>query len=814
METELERMIIRLIGDGTSYQRMLTQAATSTTGTARHIERGTDEASSSWQRAFASVSGYIGPLTALAGVGSAIGSVYKGVRLAATWEENEIAFGTMLGSVERGKQMVRDLQAFAAATPLNTSDLQAAAKTLMQFGTSGDEVMPTLRMLGDVTGGNAQRFGTLALAFGQMQSAGRLMGQDLLQMINAGFNPLQEISRTSGKSMAELKAQMERGGITVDMVKAAFKSATASGGQFAGLMEKQSKSLSGLFSTMQDDIDSSLREIGFAIVDTFMLKDVMQAVSQLAQLFGEFVKSAVEGVKEIGAFLGVTNEHLRAIALSVAIVTFTVLALAGAWYAVKLAIFLAGSTFNTMFGGVGIIIGFLVTAIAAVATAIMAVGGASAAWTKLKQLASDAWAYIKIVALAFWRLIKPAVDEGIKFIVAGWNIIKTVAVTVWGWITAAAMRFWNWIRPAVVAGILFIGTMWNIVSRIARETWERVKFYAQVAWEVIKEGARIAWDGVVYLFNLGRNFIAQVWQDIGGNTEITWVSIVDMIQHAFIAAEFVAMNFGRLMDYMWLTLRLGAAIALNYVMKGFPETSRVVVAVIYAIGEAWDAFINNMMYLAEIGWNFLKAGWAGVQYATAAALRGDNPLTAFQEGFEGTLRDLQGRTRYQYRGIGQAAERGFRDGMQLIDIDARALGLDEEALYAEWLQMGENLAQDFAEFRDRRILDIANFQFPGIAQAQAMGETFGGAVGTGVNEGMGKEVKKLEATNLFGADSLAKVEEQLRKINSGAQPRAGRNRNDAADARSAEGVALMRRQLAVQERIANRPPVVFQPAGL
>lgn len=92
--------------------------------------------------------------------------------------------------------------------------------------------------------GNADRFQHLALAFAQVSAAGKLTGQDLLQMVNAGFNPLQEISKKTGKSISELKDDMADGAISVKMVEDAMKGATSEGGRFFGGMEKASKTFS------------------------------------------------------------------------------------------------------------------------------------------------------------------------------------------------------------------------------------------------------------------------------------------------------------------------------------------------------------------------------------------------------------------------------------------------------------------------------------------------------------------------------------------------------------------------------------------
>ena len=102
-------------------------------------------------------------------------------------------------------------------------------------------VVPTLKMLGDIAGADQNKLNGLALVFGQIQSTGRLMGQDLLQLINQGFNPLTEISKQTGMSVADLKKAMEKGAISADMVTLAFKSATSAGGLFYGNLEAQSQ---------------------------------------------------------------------------------------------------------------------------------------------------------------------------------------------------------------------------------------------------------------------------------------------------------------------------------------------------------------------------------------------------------------------------------------------------------------------------------------------------------------------------------------------------------------------------------------------
>lgn len=194
--------------------------------------------------------------SAIAGIGRGFASAMKdGVAYNAEMEQYTTNFTTMLGDQAKAQKLVNDLKVTAAKTPFGMGDLAKNTQTLMAFGISADEAKLRLGQLGDISQGDAQKLESLTLAFAQVSSAGKLSGQDLLQMINAGFNPLQEMSKKTGKSVGELKEEMEKGAISADMVAEAFASATAEGGQFYGAMEAQSKTFSGQMSTLEDGIN-------------------------------------------------------------------------------------------------------------------------------------------------------------------------------------------------------------------------------------------------------------------------------------------------------------------------------------------------------------------------------------------------------------------------------------------------------------------------------------------------------------------------------------------------------------------------------
>ena len=177
-------------------------------------------------------------------------------------ESYETSLEAMLRSKEKADAMLGTFREMAATTPLTLGALAGGAQTMLGFGLASESVVPHLKAIGDISGGNAEKFNSLVLVFSQMSSLGKLVGQDLIQMINAGFNPLEEISRKTGKSIGVLKEEMSKGAITSKMVQDAFISVTQEGGRFNGMLEKQGQGLMGLQAQFQGAWETMLNNIG------------------------------------------------------------------------------------------------------------------------------------------------------------------------------------------------------------------------------------------------------------------------------------------------------------------------------------------------------------------------------------------------------------------------------------------------------------------------------------------------------------------------------------------------------------------------
>ena len=222
----------------------------------------------------------------------------QGVKYNAQIEEYTTSFETMLGSAEHAQRMVNDLKSFANTTPFEMTDLAKNTQTLLSFGTAADDIMPTLQMLGDISQGNTDKMNSLTLAFAQMSSTGKLTGQDLLQMINAGFNPLNEMSKMTGKSVAQLKEEMSKGAISSEMVAEAFKHATKEGGQFYNAMQNQSKTFNGQLSNLKDNWSSFLGSVTNGITSELKNKAL--------PMLNDFLTQAQEAFDK-GGFAGLMN---------------------------------------------------------------------------------------------------------------------------------------------------------------------------------------------------------------------------------------------------------------------------------------------------------------------------------------------------------------------------------------------------------------------------------------------------------------------------------------------------------------------------
>lgn len=187
--------------------------------------------------------------------------VQSGVDYNASMESYLTNFKVMLGNEELAATKLAELRKMAAATPFALSDLTDGTQTLLQFGIAADDTTDVLKQLGDISLGNADKLQTLVRAYGKMSSAQKVTLENVNMMIDAGFNPLNQICDATGESMSDLYKRISDGRVSFEELQYAVQAATSEGGQFYNGMLEASQTFSGRMSTLKDNVAALTGEL-------------------------------------------------------------------------------------------------------------------------------------------------------------------------------------------------------------------------------------------------------------------------------------------------------------------------------------------------------------------------------------------------------------------------------------------------------------------------------------------------------------------------------------------------------------------------
>lgn len=242
------------------------------------------------------------PLTAL-GV--------AGVKYNAQMEDFEANLTTLLGSADDAKNMLADLKEMANITPFETSDLLQATQMMLGFGLEAKNVKGYLQTLGDVSMGNSEKLMSLTRAFSQIGASGKATMEDINQMIDAGFNPLQIMSEKTGKSMGELRDEVSKGEISFEDIADAMEDATSEGGRYYKSMEKASKTMNGKMSTALDALNTALGELTESLLP--LATKAIEKITDWANAFTELDDNTKETILTVAGIVAVSGPILGAI---------------------------------------------------------------------------------------------------------------------------------------------------------------------------------------------------------------------------------------------------------------------------------------------------------------------------------------------------------------------------------------------------------------------------------------------------------------------------------------------------------------------
>lgn len=445
------------------------------------------------------------------------------------FEQQQANLRTLLnGDAEATDNLIGKIREYGKATVYDRSGLIEAQKTMMAFGLDAEYAFGKLKNIGDIALGDKQKMQSLALAFSQMSSTGKLMGQDLLQMINAGFNPLEVISQKTGKSIAELKDEMSKGAISAELVAQAFEWATEEGGRFYQGAETAAETTAGKIAKVKDQIDDfkiSLFEATNGITAWIAeMGNMFVPIAQMYPLVAGIGKGVVNTVKwcsvHWAGFVTLVRTGVAKIALNLQLMKVSITTAGGFFMWLRGVATVACRGISTAIMSIPIVgwIAAIVTVVIAVITAIVAgikklwdncegfrrvVMGV---WETIKAVFQNIWTVIKAVATVIWEaILKPVFDAVSNAIKKAWEAVKTCI----DWIVSAAQKIWETMVGVVKSIGDFFSGLWNRVIEGVRGIidWVTKKLGNIGAWlkkHIVEPVSRIftkLWDVIKGIFD-------------------------------------------------------------------------------------------------------------------------------------------------------------------------------------------------------------------------------------------------------------------------------------------------------------------------
>lgn len=250
---------------------------------------------------------------AFVAAGAAVTSaITLGVKYNANIEQYTKTFEGLLQSEEKAGQLMKELSTYAQQTSFDIDGLASSAKTMLAYGIEDSKIVDTIKMLGDISMGSTENMNRLALALGQMQAKGKVVTEDLRQMQEVGFNPLEYISRQTGESIAALTERLEDGGVSVNEVASAMKLATSEGEKFYNMTSLQADTLQGKWNELKEKAQEAFGKMTSEVNDA--LRSAMEsAIKFIEKIDFKKVKQSVE------SFLTTLKKLLPAITSALAV---------------------------------------------------------------------------------------------------------------------------------------------------------------------------------------------------------------------------------------------------------------------------------------------------------------------------------------------------------------------------------------------------------------------------------------------------------------------------------------------------------------
>jgi len=396
-----------------------------------------------------------------------LGAITGLTKLAGQFEQTTIAFTTMLGSAEKADKLLKELADFASKTPFTITGIEQNAKMLLAMSIPLEDLLPTLKSLGDISSGLNVPLERLALNFGQVKVQGKLTGRELRDFSVAGVPLIAELAKNLNKSEAEIKDMVSAGKIGFDEVEKAFQTMTGEGGKFFDLMDKQSETLLGQISNIKDSFIKIARVMGAIFLPA--AKGVAEKLAVLVEWFEQHPKIAkwTTIILAVGTALALIGGPLLILITMLPALTVGLGMVAGGMTAVSIG---------------GAPLWAIILAIIAAIAALIAIG----------TLLYKNWDKIKEYGLKFYNFLKKLFAPQIaiiKLYIKAWGIaLRWLWDNGLGWLWEKMKGFYNWMKD-VFLGIF--DKVLNAIKSVGKFIGKVADFSSSVGGGITSSGDKI-----------------------------------------------------------------------------------------------------------------------------------------------------------------------------------------------------------------------------------------------------------------------------------------------------------------------------------
>lgn len=237
-------------------------------------------------------------LTGIAGGLSAAAFVGFGVKAAADAEKAQVAYATLIGSVEKAKRLMADLQQFSVVTPFTPEQVREAGQTLLAFNIDAQQIIGTMQVIGDVAASSGADLTSVGRVIGEVFAKGKADMQDLRQLVNQGIAVFPLLQKHLGLTGSQLAKFISDGKVSFQILFDVLQKETQEGGKFFGAMENQSKTLLGVISTIQGNFTALAQKVGEALLP--LLKDLAGSLNRMLVIMSSLNPETASMVVKIG----------------------------------------------------------------------------------------------------------------------------------------------------------------------------------------------------------------------------------------------------------------------------------------------------------------------------------------------------------------------------------------------------------------------------------------------------------------------------------------------------------------------------------